>query len=417
MGGNEGWLGKINNDFILNYLGYTFNFSVISYVLAILLILFGFLKIKKQDINYHHFILFACWFFIPFLIGFFYSKYVNNVLQYSVLIFSFPFLYFILFGHIKPQKTIINLLLVLAILSINIYSVIIVRKHYTLFYNAQYINVLTDHQKAINSYIGIASIIDSDKNISRYYFENLKIDTNFIWFDSFSTINNLITYLEKQSQLSDYLYFGCLSYNNPLSVPVIQDYYPAIEVQNNYAGGTSFIFSKAVKKENNIIEYQDFEIEGKKYWSSIDKRKNVDSIWFSGKTSYLIDDKTKWSPAYSRSLKEIISNENDFIDVSVKTYLLDKHNDAILIASLDSKGKNIYWGGARFDLFYSDEEANKNWTTIHYSLKLSDININSQDIQLRIYIWNKGKDNFLIDDFTIKLRKGNPVVYGLIEKL
>jgi hypothetical protein len=417
MGGNEGWLGEINNGFILNYFEYLFNFSIISYVLAILLTLFGFLKLKRQDINYHHFILFTCWFLIPFLTGFLYSKYVNNVLQYSVLIFSFPFLYFILFGHLKSQKTVINLLLVLAILSVNIYSVIVVRKHYTLFYHAPYINVLTDHQKAVNSYKSIASIIDSDKKVSGYYVKKYNLDTNFIWFDSFSSVNHLMTYLEKQSQLSDYLYFGCLSQNNPIAVPVIQDYYPAIEVQNNYAGGTTFIFSKSVLKENNILEYQDFEIEGKKFWSSVDKSKYVDSVWYSGKTSYLIDGKTKWSPSYLRPLKELISNKNDFIDISVKACLLDKHNDAILVASLDTKDGNIYWGGTPFNLFYSDMVTDKNWITIHHSIKLSDINIDHPDIQLKIYIWNKSTDNFLIDDFTVKLRKGNPVVYGLVQKL
>lgn len=417
MGGNEGWLGKIHNEFIINYLGYLFNFSIFSYVLVILLIIFGFLKIKKTDINYRHLALFACWFFLPFLIGFLYSKYVNNVLQFSVLIFSFPFLLFVLFGHLKPQKTIINFIIVLAILSTNIFSVIFIRKHYSLFYHSHYIQILTDHQDARNSYKGIASIIDSDKNISDYYIENLKLDTNFIWYDSFFTEKNLISYLEKQSQLSEYLYFGCVSGNNPLSVPIIQDYYPTIVVQHNYAGGTTYVFSRAAKKENNIIEYQDFEIKEKSFWSPLDVSKFVDTICFSGETSYLIDDKTGWSPSFARSLKEIISNKNDFIDISVKTYLLDTTNGAMIVASLESKDSLIYWGGSLFNKFITDEDLKGGWVTIHHSLKLSDIYLNYRDIQLKIYIWNKDKDNFLIDDFIITLRKGNPIVYGLFEKL
>jgi hypothetical protein len=417
MGGNEGWLGKIDNDFILNYFAYIFNFSIITYALVILIILFGFFKIKKQDISFQHFILFACWFFIPFLFGFLYSKYVNNVLQYSVLIFSFPFLYFILFGHITSQKPVINLLLVVAILSINIYSVIVVRKHYSLFYNAQYIKVLTDHEKALNTYKNIASLIDSDKNISNYYFEKWHFDTNFTWYDSLSSVKDLVLYLEKQSQHFDYLYFGCLSYNNPLSVPVILDYYPTIEIQNNYAGGTTYIFSKSAAKEVNIIEYQDFELKGKKFWSSMDNGKYVDSMGYSGNTSYLIDSKTEWSPVYSRSLNEIISNRNAFIDIAFKICLFDKQIDAQVVASLDSKSKNYYSTGTSFDKFIIDTESNTKWITVHHSVKLSDIDIDKQDVKLRIYIWNKGKDNFLIDDFTIKVRSGNPVVYGLLEKL
>jgi hypothetical protein len=417
MGGNEGWLGKFDNDFILNYFAYIFNFSILTYALVTLIILFGILKLKKQDINYQHLILFACWFFIPFLTGFFYSKYISNVLQYSVLIFSFPFLYFILFGHIKPQKTIVNLMLVLVILTVNIYSVIVVRRHYSLFYNSQYVRVLTDHEKAVKSNKSIVSIIDSDKNISNFYFEKLHLDTNFTWFDSFSNVKDLKNYLEKQSQLSDYLYFGCLSYNNPLSVPVILDFYPTLEKQNNYYGGTTYFFSKAETKETNIIEYQDFELKKKKFWTSLNDGKYVDSLGYSGKSSYLIDDKTEWSPAYSRSLDEIIFGKNDFIDFSVKVFLLDQDCKASLVSSLDSKGKNIHWAATAFDKFFTDQVPDGKWITIHHSLKLSDINTDNRDIQLKVYIWNKGKNNFLIDDFKVKLRSGNPVVYGLFEKI
>ncbi|MDD2306253.1 MAG: glycosyltransferase family 39 protein [Prolixibacteraceae bacterium] len=95
VGGVGGWLGKPNNDFILNYLGYIFDFSTVTYLLIALLIIFGLFKSGKIQQNFRHFTLFLSWFILPFLIGFFYSKYVNSVLQYSVLIFSMPFLCFI----------------------------------------------------------------------------------------------------------------------------------------------------------------------------------------------------------------------------------------------------------------------------------------------------------------------------------
>ncbi len=223
--------------------------------------------------------------------------------------------------------------------------------------------------------------------------------------------------MEKQSQVSDYLYFGCLSYNKPLTVPLIQDYYPALEVQNNYAGGTTYIFSRAAAKEKNIVEYQDFEVKEKKFWSSINNEKYMDSVGYSGKTSYLIDERTEWSPAYSRSLHEIISGKNNFIDISVKVCLPDKDCKASLVSSLDSEGRNIHWAGTSFDKFITDDFKKEKWITIHHSVKLSDIDISKRDVKLKVYIWNKGKNNFLIDDFTIKVRSGNPVVYGLLEKL
>lgn len=83
---------------------------------------------------------------------------------------------------------------------------------------------------------------------------------------------------------------------------------------------------------------------------------------------------------------------------------------------MDSKGKNIYWGGTSFDKFIIGDNTKKKWVSIHHSIKLSDVYLNYSDIQLKVFIWNKGKQSFLIDDFAIKLRKGNSVIYGLNER-
>jgi hypothetical protein len=53
---------------------------------------------------------------------------------------------------------------------------------------------------------------------------------------------------------------------------------------------------------------------------------------------------------------------------------------------------------------------------VYHSVKLSDINLDHKNLHLKTFIWNKGKESFLIDNFTIEVRKGNPVIYGLTEK-
>ena len=121
LGGVGGWLGKPNNDFLLRFIYYIFNFSYIPLTLALGLMLFGIYKIRPGDFKIKKIILFGSWFLLPFLIGFYYSRYFSAVLQYSVLIFSFHFLYFVLFSHIKPQKPITNLILVSIILGVNIF--------------------------------------------------------------------------------------------------------------------------------------------------------------------------------------------------------------------------------------------------------------------------------------------------------
>lgn len=416
MGGNEGWIGDVQNNFFINYMSYVFQFSTLSYLLVVLLIVFGLVKIKKQDVNYKQFILFSCWFIIPFVVGFLYSKFVNNVMQFSVLIFSFPYLLFILFGHIKQQKTIINLLLVLAILAVNTYALVVERKHYTLFYNSIYERIMTDHQDAVKSHKSLASIVDSDKVISEYYARKLNLDTNFVWYDSFVSEKGLITFLQKEQQRSEFLFFGCLSSNNPVSVALIQDYFPTIVQQKNYFGGTTYLFSKAIRKEKNIIEYQDFEKKENKYWSSMDKSKFVDTISFSGKCSYEIDSSSEFSFLYSRPLKEIINHENNFIDISVKVCMPDTNIESNLVATLSTEDSVYYWGASTFYTYKTNKTSKEGWVTVHHSVKLSDINVDMEKLKLNVNIWNKSRSNYLVDDIIIKLRTGNPMIYKLFLK-
>ncbi len=420
VGGVEGWLGKPNNDFILNYLGYIFDFSTVTYLLVAILIIFGLFKSGKIQQNFRHFTLFLSWFILPFLIGFFYSKYFSSVLQYSVLIFSMPFLFFVLFGHYKSMPIKTNLILVFAILSVNTYAVVKERKHYELFYNSPYEQILVDQESAKRAYNNIGSIIDSNnenKKISQYYIDKLNYKTDFVWYDSFGSEKDFIAYIQKQSQVSNYLYFGCLSSIDPNVVPLIQDYYPEIESQKNYAGGTSFVFSKSNNSEK-VIDLQDFETKGKKFWSSIDENKISDSLSFSGKYSYLLDEKTEWGPKFVIPLSEVMLNKNNFIDISAKVHLTAKSDDILLVATLNSTDQNILWSGTSFDRYITNTCLDKkNWITIHHSVKLSDINLDYPNIQLVIYVWNKGLNKFLIDNISINLRKGNPMIYGLLEKI
>jgi hypothetical protein len=417
LGGVEGWLAKPRNDFFINYIYYVFNYSWLSIGLTISLVIYGFIGKNKLSLNYKSFILFLSWFLLPFLIGFFYSRYVNAVLQFSVLIFSFPYLLFLLFGHIKEQKVLSNLYLVIIIFVINIFSLAVNRKHFNLFYNSPYKQLLVDNYYARNNNDSILSIIDSHKRISEFYYPETNIDTNFIWLNSFEIEKNFSDYLKEQSQFTNYLYFGGTSGNNPITVPIIMEYYPTIEWQKNYAGSTSYLFSKKPLLTTNFIEFYDFETKAKEAWTTIDLSKFIDTASVSGNSSYFIDSTIEWSPTFSKTLKETITNKNNFIDISVKVYMPNGTNEQLLVASIDAKDENIYWGGTSFDRFITDSTQNNAWITIHHSIKFSDMNTQNTDIKLKVFVWNKGKKNFLIDDFKVELREGNPVIYGLVERI
>ncbi|HOV11902.1 MAG TPA: glycosyltransferase family 39 protein [Bacteroidales bacterium] len=416
MGGNENWLGTFKWSFLYNYIRYIFQFSTVSFMMVAFLIVFGIIGYKKSDFNTRTALLFLCWFILPLLVGVLYSVFVNNVMQYSVLIFSFPYLLFLMFGHIPKQKTIINLLLVFLILCVNVSALVFERKHYSSLYESAYLHILQDGEDAVNNFKNVATLIDTDKEISDYYLQKVSYSADFTFVDTAFTRKHLVAFLDEQSRKTRYFYFGCLSTNDPVSVALIRDYYPKLIAQKNYFGGTTFLFSKGEDTAENIIEGYGFETDEKKFWSSVDTSRFVDSISYTGKHAYLIDSTDEWSLTYMRPLKDI-ADEKDFIDVSVETLKEDVLNTALLVSCIQDGDSVVNWSSSVFSDFKDNNCTKPHWIKIHHSIMLSDVPVEKRNLVIKIYIWNPGKNRFVIDNFIISRRAGNPVIYSWYQKI
>lgn len=416
-GGIGGWLAKPENSFLLDYIYYIFNYSLLVVFLATGLIVFGLFYIKKSKIKPQLYLLFSAWFLIPLLIGFWYSVKINPVLQYSVLIFSFYPLLFLLFGHIPNQKVNINLALVLIILLVNSYTLISERKHYSLLYNSSFERIVTDYINVKETNRNIISVIDSHKKITRYYIEKHKADSAFIWFDSFTNEAELTHFLSEKSKTYDFLYLGALASIKPNTIPIIRQYFPVVQLKNNYFLGSTYLFSKSGEDERKIITRYGFNVPPPEGWGSINNEKIVGTKGFNDSFSYRMDSLTEWSPAFAAPVRPMISHENNFIDVSVRIKKEHKVTELLLITTLESEDGVVHFSGADFKSFVNAGVDLNEWISVCHSLKLSDMNLDFKNLQLKVLVWNKGKNTVLIDDFIVEVRDGNPFVYGLYEKI
>ncbi|HNX07788.1 MAG TPA: glycosyltransferase family 39 protein [Bacteroidales bacterium] len=416
MGGNENWLGAFKWSFLYNYFRYIFQFSTVTYIMVGFLIVFGILGYKKSNFKPGPALLFLSWFVLPLLVGVVYSLFVNNVMQYSVLIFSFPYLLFLLFGLIQEQKPMVNLMLILLILLVNVSALVFERQHYSSLYESAYLHILKDGEEAVKSYKSVAALIDTDKEISDYYLQKEVYSANFYWVDSAFTRKRLVAFLDEQSHKTSYFYYGCLSTHDPVSVALIRDYYPKIIQQNNYFGGTTFLFSKGQATDENIIEWNGFETTERNFWSLVDTSRFVDSISFTGKYAYLVDSTDEWSLTYLRPLHEM-AGDKDFIDISVEVMREDVPNSALLVACIEKGDSVCHWSSSVFADFEMNQSPRPGWIRTHHSVKLSDVAMEKRDLVIKIYIWNPGKNRFVIDDFIISRRAGNPLIYSWYQKI
>lgn len=416
VGGIEGWLGKPRPEFFSIFVFYLFNYSWLMALVALVLSLFGWIDLKKSAFEKKYIFIAIVWFLMPLLIGYFYSVYVNGVLQFSVVIFSHAFLYLALWGVIRSHKIWVNGLLVLLILSLNSYSLIFQRKHYDLFYHSPIKEIVLEHQKIKTQKDSVLSIIDSDLEMTQLYMERYQTDTSFIWFPNLPLEKDLSALLNQKYHEINYVYIGCMSGNNPNTVPLIQDYFPTVVWQKNFAGGTCYLFSKEPSQTKPWVAFFNFEQTGPSGFTTPEAQQLADSISFSGKTSYFMDSTHEWSLNFSCQLNPIMKNENNFIDISLMTKIQDSFTDAVLVATIETvDGKQVYWGGASFQKFVPISRTPNTWIPVHHSIKLSDVPLVNDEMVLRTYVWNLKHQQFFIDDYGILVRDGNPVIYSLLE--
>jgi hypothetical protein len=419
IGGIGGWLGAPHNDFLLDYISYIFHFSNCLLLLLLTLLVYGWLE-TKQAVAFNHkfFYLSLLLFLLPFVIGFFYSRFFNPVLQYSVLLFSFPFLLFTLLAYMPELKGQKNAILVIIICLTTIASLVFERKYYKLFYNSPYKQILLESNtfKKNSDKKSRLSLIDSDRNITNYYIQKKHYNTTFRWQDSILNKSKFLYFLKNQSATE--ISYGCMSSADPLIPFLIADVYPTLIEKLDYAGGNFYAFSK--EEQNDKKLYRSFKSlnqfeKDELGWSAFQKNNCNDSLHTSGRYSFLMNKNSEWGPGFEGKLSAMIEDKNDFIDVSVNIFPLDSVDEILIVSTLEAGGKTLDWRATDVKEFQLPEQ--KEWIKVYHTIKLSDTYLRHKDITCKVYIWNKGKTTFLIDDFLIKVRKGNHFLYGITEKI
>jgi hypothetical protein len=302
-------------------------------------------------------------------------------------------------------------MLVVIIGCVTIYGLVFQRKHYEIFYQSIYQNIVKDYQSSKNN--ATIAIIDSEflhRKIESHYFKKWKVDSNFVWMDSLKDFRSLCQFLAESVKKYDRLYLGAVFDTHPSIVPIIQEFYPKMVYQHDYMSGNTYLFSKG-KSNQTTFSCMDFE-HNTPGWTKLE---TIASALKNG--SFEMDSTIEYSPTFEIPLSQIIQHQNDFIDISVKVKPISKNIQSTLVSTLDIPSKNIDWRGVDFFQFIDTTKNDTNWTTIYHSIKLSDIVIREKGIVLKVLVWNPHKNHFLLDDFKIHYRKGNPKLYGFFYPL
>ncbi len=413
IGGVGGWLSRPDYYFFFRYLNYVFQFSWWTKGIVLLLIALGFFYPDNNIASKNKFrIICILWFFLPMLTGYFYSVYRNPVLQYSVLIFSFPFLLFFLFSFLKPFNLSVNFLLVAGVMITCSYALIFQRKHYTIFYH-QPIEQIAKNCIHINQELNgnETVLINEPSKYFGYYLNKYQSNIKASYWQDL----NIQSYIQFKNYLKSLDRKFIIAGNIPNDyLALIRQRFPFMISRETGFTYNFFCFSKikeGVKVFNDVIFNDTLNFkQPDKYWiSAIPPAGSLnDSAHFS------MDATQEFSPAFYAPLKDIANSHYNVVTVSVHVKNLNWPNQTSLVFSFSNGDSTFFWQEKSLSLFMDSSESSG---TAFYSISLRDVDVDMKHTFIKTYLWNKNKEPFDIDFMNVQLQEGNPVIYGLIEKV
>ena len=417
VGGKDGWLGAPEYSFLIEYLKFIFHYSKLEIGFTFLLFLTGIILFIKKHNAFNRkqlrFVIIALiWFLFPLIIGFYYSRLVAPVLQFSVLIFSFPFLLFALFSFFPEVNRFLKIALIFLILLINTFTLVAERKQYQIFYHQSYREcALQIKDIYTETHKNIPVLVNGYGDFFMGYYEKtFKTKFNCTHFN-IDTVNALKFSTLIKQQTSDELIFASLVNTPPYYINIIKEKYPYLIKKAMGYGYEMFYFSKQFIKNKNKknIQINNPKIillskEGKENF-----RKNkftMDEDYF-----FYFNKNVEYAADFSHNIFDFIGNKYNNLHISLDFYQKDTiANPLLVICTEDKAGKTINWQGVPFNTLLTSADSHQK---LYYAVRLVDFNLKDKNTILKVFIWNKNKESFEASDITIWTEEGNRYIYSL----
>lgn len=421
-GGVEEWLNKPGPGFILDYLRYILHFDRKLMLVAAAVFLASLFLFDRQLRATNKFrVLAFSWFTITYLTGYFYSVYVNALLQYSVLIFVFPFLVMLVFSAFRDVKGWIKVAIVLSFSFVAVYTLIYGRKHYEMMYASAYEQIPLTANDIVksNSEKKVATIIFEPEKIRDHTIKKFGIDDRqFFYPDTTTSFIEFRDFI--QNQEADLVVLGWV--NNPVYEYklIVEEKYPYVLSVKNWFKGQVFLYSRN-KPDNytsadpalfaSINTFDSFTPD----WAAVplyyQLEKGVD---YPADRILTLNKEFGFSPEFKAKLHEITTSEANEILISVDTYMPAHIADPAIICEFRAKGKIVSWRAANVKEFI---DAPMKRLKAHLVVKLADEHLTDPETEVEVYLWNRNLEYLYIDNFKVEVRAGNPVIYGLFNKI
>jgi hypothetical protein len=338
-----------------------------------------------------------------FFIGYFYSIWRNPILQYSILLFSFPFLILFLFSFIENVDNKIKITVLAAFTLIGTFQTVFINKFYTQQHFGEFKDVaakIAQWNRDFGKENVTNTIIVNGPFYIHYYIDNEYPGLEFWQYENTGGKNLLaLKKIVDESQTSYFVHGWTKPCPDDLE-DVILTKYPCILQKTNYSGlseVTLYGKTTSVKCQEPPTPFKVIknDFEAGLTWGGSEANLNS-AILHSGKFSFTLDGQTEYSPAFTGRLADLNVRNFDKIKVSLWAFSPDSLANMPIVISIENKEKGGYiWASSHIENFIEPQK----WGQAFFNFEVSEI-LSPDDI-LKIYVWNAEKKTIYLDDIEI----------------
>lgn len=395
-----GWLPKPEDDFLINFFQYAGNESI---VYLALIAVFPLLAFSLGNFNWPKpkFWLFPLIFLISYFVGFYYSLHYSPVLQFSALIFSYPFFLIFLaqFIAIRKSKNLyylqVGLMLIVGIISLIFNADAYGTKKFADFKGVS--QSLIEWKNA-NPDLVVISNSNSPEYLNYYYEyhgQNLEEDLqSFSEADALSEASRLIS-----SQRSAQIALGFANLPIPPEVyELARANYPRVIERNRYFNSEALLLGKNEDNQGPMNRAASFESnpedeKSEAVWS-VAPQLIQDSIYHQAPPAFKISSKDLYSLTFQSTIEQVFDAEEDWLCLSA-FMKSDQSANIKWVVSVERNGESIDWRSMESKNWYLTEQ----WYPIYFVYALSK-EAKPQDI-IKIYFWNPDQSEVYLDDLRL----------------
>ena len=400
-GGVGEWLGPPKPGFLGHFFDYGLNDSPWIKILWLAMCLVPMLAFPSRLKKPAFYILCIGLYLVPYFIGAWYSVAVNPVLQYSTLLFSYPFLLLFLSGFIPDEKVtgIVRILLVLFLLAAGTASTVVEKKYYSTNHFGVFKELASNAVLWNNRYgkDNVTTVLNvTNPAYVGYYFKRLgkypTLAQSYVADESsLAKLRDLV-----DSARGDYFIYGWSNMPHPAeAVELVRQKYPVAMSQDTFFNASISLFKKGSDK--NLVRFHEETSYEVNRWGD-EEKKRTSEVAHTGLYSENMEGQ-EYGITRSWKLGDLQLQGNEVFSFSAWFRTTEDATQSQLVLSFEDAGNNIQWSSSPVKAWNRHPGT---WQKIIITKFIPDDMPRTGEV--KCYFLNPDKKKILVDDLSFTVR-------------